>query len=106
MGVQDELSPILKDLYISVLGGFVRAENVDPRRLDRIGDRIISWQVKNKGVDKDADVLADRGFRIAYGLSQYKRTNDYSWLRVAQNNIDAYNRIIGRLNCAQWTLAC
>jgi hypothetical protein len=51
-------------------------------------------------------VLADRGFGIAYGLSQYKRTNDYSWLRVAQNNIDAYNRIIGRLNCAQWTLAC
>ena len=62
--------------------------------------------MKSKGVDKDADVLADRGFGIAYGLSQYKRTNDYSWLRVAQNNIDTYNRIIGRLNCAQWTLAC
>ena len=51
-------------------------QNVDPRPPIRIGAiDIISGQVKSKGVDKDADVLADRGFGIAYGLSQYKRTN-------------------------------
>ena len=41
--------------------------------------------MKHEGVDKDADALADHGYGIAYGLSQYKRTNDYSWLSVAQN---------------------